>query len=134
MNEMSVNTAGKCPVMHTGLSTGSNANQRWWPEQLNLKILNQNSPKVDPMGETFNYKDEFLKLDFKALKKDPASNEEEALKENTGRVSAQLPVEVATYSDIDLRVEVAEGYTPDWQAWPIPQPRDGLQIVLKPLA
>ena len=32
------------------------------------------------------------------------------------------------------RVEVAEGYTPDWQAWPIPQPRDGLQIVLKPLA
>ena len=72
MNEMSVNTAGKCPVMHTGLSTGSTANQRWWPEQLNLKILNQNSPKVDPMGEAFNYKDEFLKLDFKALKKDLA--------------------------------------------------------------
>ncbi|MDJ0612076.1 MAG: catalase/peroxidase HPI [Rhizobiaceae bacterium] len=70
MNEMTVNTTGKCPVMHTGPAVGSTANQRWWPEQLNLKILNQNSPKTDPMGESFNYKEEFLKLDYNALKKD----------------------------------------------------------------
>ncbi len=64
MNDLS---AGKCPVMH---HTGAIANQNWWPEQLNLKILNQNSPMVDPMGEAFNYADEFKKLNFKALKKD----------------------------------------------------------------
>ncbi len=62
---------GKCPVIHNPVqATGSSANQHWWPEQLNLKILNQNSPLVDPMGESFNYADEFKKLDLKALKKD----------------------------------------------------------------
>jgi catalase-peroxidase len=62
---------GKCPVMHnTNQATGSSANQHWWPEQLNLKILNQNSPLVNPMGDTFDYSAEFKKLDLKALKKD----------------------------------------------------------------
>jgi len=70
MNDMS---QGKCPVMHAANATGSTANQHWWPEQLNLKILNQNAPQVGPLGETFNYKDEFLKLDLKALKKDLAA-------------------------------------------------------------
>lgn len=66
----SLNT-GKCPVMHnTSQATGSSANQHWWPEQLNLKILNQNSPLVNPMGDTFDYSTEFKKLDLKALKKD----------------------------------------------------------------
>jgi len=61
----------KCPVIHNQVqATGNSANQHWWPEQLNLKILNQNSPLVDPMGESFNYADEFKKLDLKALKKD----------------------------------------------------------------
>jgi catalase-peroxidase len=46
------------------------SNSEWWPNQLNLKILRQNSPQSDPMGETFNYAEEFKKLDFKALKKD----------------------------------------------------------------
>ncbi len=55
-------SAGKCPVMHT--------NRDWWPNQLNLKILQQNSPLSDPMGEAFNYAEEFKKLDLKALKKD----------------------------------------------------------------
>lgn len=63
--------AGKCPVMHnTTQVTGDTANKHWWPEQLNLKILNQNSPLVDPMGEEFDYAQEFKKLDLKALKKD----------------------------------------------------------------
>ena len=62
---------GKCPVMHNASqATGSSANQHWWPEQLNLKILNQNSPLVNPMGATFDYSAQFKKLDLKALKKD----------------------------------------------------------------
>jgi len=42
----------------------------WWPNQLNLRILHQNSPLSNPMGEDFNYAEEFKKLDFPALKKD----------------------------------------------------------------
>ena len=62
---------GKCPVMHDAHAyTGSNANQRWWPEQLNLKVLNQNSPKIDPMGEDFDYAEEFKSLDLAAVKRD----------------------------------------------------------------
>lgn len=66
---------GKCPI--TGLGGGNPAagntgtyNKDWWPNQLNLKILSQHSNKVTPMGEEFNYKDEFNKLDYQALKKD----------------------------------------------------------------
>ena len=51
-------------------NSGSTANQKWWPEQLNLKILNQNSAKVNPAGETFDYANAFVNLDLKALKKD----------------------------------------------------------------
>ncbi len=70
MND-STPTQGKCPVMHGARqASGSTANQHWWPEQLNLKILNQKSPLVDPMGDSFNYAAEFKKLDLKALKKD----------------------------------------------------------------
>jgi catalase-peroxidase len=46
------------------------SNQDWWPNQLNLKILHQHSPLVNPMGTDFNYAEEFKKLDFAALKKD----------------------------------------------------------------
>ncbi|WP_299848001.1 catalase/peroxidase HPI [uncultured Roseovarius sp.] len=60
--------AGKCPVMHTNL--GVRSNRDWWPNQLNLKILHQNQPAVDPMGKAFNYAEEFKKLDLKALKED----------------------------------------------------------------
>jgi catalase-peroxidase len=46
------------------------SNRDWWPNQLNLKILNQNCPMSNPMGKEFNYAEEFKKLDLKALKKD----------------------------------------------------------------
>ncbi|MDD3008108.1 MAG: catalase-peroxidase, partial [Arcobacter sp.] len=65
---------GKCPI--TGLGgnpTTSNKgtyNKDWWPNQLNLKILSQQSNKVNPLGENFNYAEEFKKLDYDALKKD----------------------------------------------------------------
>ena len=66
-------TAGKCPVMHGKTKpsvTGSTANQKWWPEQLNLNILNQNSDNVNPMGIDFDYAKAFLSLDLAAVKSD----------------------------------------------------------------
>ena len=63
----------KCPALggpsrHTAV--GNMSNQHWWPNQLNLKILHQNSPLSDPMGKEFNYAEEFKTLDLGALKKD----------------------------------------------------------------
>ena len=62
----------KCPVMG-GVSQqagSNNANQHWFPNQLNLSILNQNTPQSDPLGEDFNYAEEFKTLDLAAVKKD----------------------------------------------------------------
>jgi catalase-peroxidase len=63
----------KCPVVgganaHTAIGTPSN--QHWWPNQLNLKMLHQNSPQADPMGEEFNYAEEFKTVDLDELKND----------------------------------------------------------------
>ncbi|MEM1274158.1 MAG: catalase/peroxidase HPI [Pseudomonadota bacterium] len=63
-----IGTMGKCPVMHTRNSVRSNGD--WWPNQLNLKILHQNSQLSDPMGPSFAYAQEFKKLDLAALKAD----------------------------------------------------------------
>jgi catalase-peroxidase len=63
----------KCPVtgMHGARTTaGAQSNRDWWPNQLNLRILHQHSSKSNPMGEGFNYAEEFKKLDLAALKKD----------------------------------------------------------------
>ncbi len=49
---------------------GATTNADWWPNQLNVKILNQNSPLSDPMGETFKYAEEFKSLDLNAVVKD----------------------------------------------------------------
>jgi len=68
--EQSKSTEAKCPVVHGTTNIGMRSNSDWWPNQLNLRILRQNSPQSDPMGEAFNYAEEFKKLDFKALKKD----------------------------------------------------------------
>lgn len=73
MDSKGTTSAAKCPVMsgpprHT--QSGALSNADWWPNQLNLKILNQNSPLIDPMGEEFNYAEEFKKLDLTALKSD----------------------------------------------------------------
>src|SRR5712672_988760 len=62
--------AGKCPVVHGTTNVGMRSNSDWWPNQLNLRILRQNSPQSDPTGKGFNYAEEFKKLDFQALKKD----------------------------------------------------------------
>ncbi|MEE2708844.1 MAG: catalase/peroxidase HPI [Gemmatimonadota bacterium] len=61
---------GKCPVLHGSQARGTTANQHWWPNQLNLKMLHQNPPQCDPMGENFNYAEEFKTLDLGEVKKD----------------------------------------------------------------
>jgi catalase-peroxidase len=60
----------KCPMSGANTTIGSTPTQRWWPNQLDLKILHQNSPLTDPMDAAFNYADEFKKIDLDALKKD----------------------------------------------------------------
>ena len=68
---MSEKSTGKCPVMHGAHSTtGSTANQHWWPKQMNLRVLHQHHPDADPMGESFDYAAEFAGLDLNALTKD----------------------------------------------------------------
>ena len=60
-----------CPVMNAAhQAVGITANQHWWPESLNLRILRQNHPQADPMGEDFDYAAEFNSLDFDALAND----------------------------------------------------------------
>ncbi len=67
-------SASKCPVVgHAQTATGSMANQHWWPNQLNLRVLNQNSPLIDPMGDDFDYAAEFESVDYAALKQDLAA-------------------------------------------------------------
>ncbi len=61
----------KCPALNGGYANSTtSANQHWWPNQLNLKPLNQNSPLIDPMGDGFNYAEEFKSLDLDAVKQD----------------------------------------------------------------
>jgi catalase-peroxidase len=69
MDGSDVANTGKCPVMH-GVRPAAKANRDWWPNQLDLKILHQNSPLGNPMGKDFNYAEAFKTLDFEALKKD----------------------------------------------------------------
>ena len=61
--------SSKCPVTG-GQHKRATTNRDWWPDQLNLKILHQNSPVRDPMGKEFNYAEEFKSLDLAAVKKD----------------------------------------------------------------
>ncbi len=61
-------TAGKCPVAHAPAARRSNRD--WWPNQLDLKVLHQNSALSDPMGEAFDYASEFKSLDLDAVIKD----------------------------------------------------------------
>ena len=73
MDRREVEPAGKCPIMHGAPNHASFAgrtNREWWPNQLNLRILHQNSTLSNPMARNFNYAEEFKKLDLAAMKKD----------------------------------------------------------------
>jgi catalase-peroxidase len=60
-------STGKCPVVH---GARARANREWWPNQLDVQVLHQHSPKSDPMGQAFDYAKEFKSLDLKAVVKD----------------------------------------------------------------
>ena len=109
---------GKCPVMHGGLEKNAvvleMSNQIWWPNHLNLKILNKNSALCDPMGEGFDYAAEFKSLDLDAVKQGSAVGD----KERGAGVDARarkplfpfrsdpvvlLPIMIVLISDHDLR-------------------------------
>ena len=69
----SANPAGGCPVMHgdgSNTRAGTVSNRDWWPNQLNLDILHQNSPLLDPMGDDFDYAEAFESLDVEAVRQD----------------------------------------------------------------
>ncbi|PDS44013.1 catalase/peroxidase HPI [Rhizobium anhuiense] len=63
-------SAGKCPVAHTHKAPTARTNRDWWPNQLNVQILHHNSGRADPLGQAFDYAEEFKKLDLDGLKKD----------------------------------------------------------------
>lgn len=62
--------AGKCPVMHGGMTAMGKSVMDWWPNALNLDILHQHDAKTNPLGKDFNYREELKKLDVAALKAD----------------------------------------------------------------
>jgi catalase-peroxidase len=71
MNEMSVNTGGKCPVMHgSATSSAPTSVKDWWPDALNVEILHQHGARSNPMDPDFNYREAVKALDFDALKAD----------------------------------------------------------------
>ncbi len=65
-----MDTAGKCPVVHGGLTTVGRTNMEWWPNALNLDILHQHDTKTNPLGADFDYRQAVKGLDVNALKKD----------------------------------------------------------------
>ena len=94
--------AAKCPVMGELAPANRNtvaaalSNRDWWPNQLNLKILAQNSTKTDPMGGDFDYAAEFKKLDLNALKKD--------IKELMTTSQDWWPADYGTYGPLFIRM------------------------------
>ena len=66
-----MSTKAKFPFKHA--AGGGTSNRDWWPNQLRLDLLHQHSSKSDPMGEDFNYAEEFKSLDLSAVKKDLAA-------------------------------------------------------------
>ena len=76
MDGNDIDQKGGCPVMHGSAKHTTfdmRSNKDWWPNQLNLKILHQNSPMGDPMGGEFDYAEAFKTLDLDAVKQDLAA-------------------------------------------------------------
>ena len=81
-----MSTETKCPFIHAAGSGTSN--QEWWPDRLNLGILRQNSPVSNPMGQNFNYAEEFNRLDLDAVKQDLSCADDSVARLVAGRLSA----------------------------------------------
>ena len=69
MDDQKPDSAGKCPVPH-GNAAHRPGNRDWWPNQLDVQVLHGHNVRSDPMGDTFDYAEEFKKLDLDALKQD----------------------------------------------------------------
>ena len=72
MDGNDMKNAGKCPVMHGGMTHSGETVTDWWPSSLNFDILHQHDAKSNPMGPDFDYREELKKLDVEALRKDVA--------------------------------------------------------------
>ena len=59
-----------CPFAHGANTSSEHSDHQWWPHTLNLDILHQHDNKTDPMDADFNYREEFKKLDYQALRQD----------------------------------------------------------------
>jgi len=70
MDAKTDSSAGKCPVGHGATSLNTRSNRDWWPNQLNLRILHQNTALANPLGADFDYAKAFRSLDLKAVKRD----------------------------------------------------------------
>ena len=70
MENKDASSAGKCPVVHGGLTSAGMSKMDWWPKALNLDILHQHDTKTNPLGAGFDYREEVRKLDVDALKND----------------------------------------------------------------
>ncbi len=73
MSEHGGENGGKCPVMHGAMgrtTAGGTSNRDWWPNQLEIGILHQNSPRSNPLGGDFDYAPAFSSLDLAAVKRD----------------------------------------------------------------
>lgn len=70
MKPTNSNSTGKCPFSHGANTETTDSVVQWWPKSLNLDILHQHDAKTNPLGEDFNYAEEFKKLDLEAVKND----------------------------------------------------------------
>ncbi|WP_417503563.1 catalase/peroxidase HPI [Marinomonas gallaica] len=70
MSQNKTTSTGKCPVMHGSHTETGDSVMAWWPNALNLDILHQHDTKTDPFDESFNYAEEFKKLDLEKVKSD----------------------------------------------------------------
>ena len=74
MTDTNSPSPSKCPVLHGShaahTAVGSAANEHWWPNQLSLRMLHQNAPAANPMGDDFDYAEAFASIDLAALKQD----------------------------------------------------------------
>ena len=67
---MSKSDIEKCPVLHTSTAIGNRSNRDWWPNQVNLKVLDRHRLSQNPLGESFKYSEAIKELDVDALRKD----------------------------------------------------------------
>ncbi len=70
MDGNDIDSSGKCPVMHGGMTETGKTVMDWWPKALNLDILHQHDSKPDPMGKGYSYREALKELDVEALKAD----------------------------------------------------------------